>query len=133
MISTHRGRFACGFSSSPWRAAGIDDPQGGDRDRTMWLLPVLQVGGAGFQQLGPARLCWDTERVCAGVNSFPERKLHGSKEPGVKTPLQVLPTIPCRVKNFLPPKKGMDAKMDYVQLPADPSLWPVSGIPCPSC
>ena len=87
MISTHRGRFACGFSSSPWRAAGIDDPQGGDRDRTMWLLPVLQVGGAGFQQLGPARLCWDTERVCAGVKSraypfihalifFKERLIH---------------------------------------------------------
>ena len=47
-------------------------------------------------------------------------------------PLQILPTILYRIKNFLPPKKGMDAKTDYVQLPADPSLWPVSGIPCPS-
>ena len=27
----------------------------------------------------------------------------------------------------------MDIKIDYVQLPADPSLWPVSGIPYLSC
>ena len=36
-------------------------------------------------------------------------------------------------KELSPLKKGMDAKMDYIQLPADPSLRPVSGIPCPSC
>ena len=27
----------------------------------------------------------------------------------------------------------MDIKIDYVQLLADPSLWPVSGIPYPGC
>lgn len=61
----HRGPFAYGFSLSPWRAAGIDHPQGGDRGRTMWLLPVLQMRGAGLRELGPARLGWDTESVCA--------------------------------------------------------------------
>ena len=30
-----------------------------------------------------------------------EGKLHGSKQPGVKTPLQVLPTILCKTKNSL--------------------------------
>ena len=32
-----------------------------------------------------------------------------------------------------PLKKAMDIKIDYVQLPADPSLQQVSGIPCPNC
>ena len=26
----------------------------------------------------------------------------------------------------------MDIKVDYAQLPASPSLWPISRIPCPS-
>ena len=30
------------------------------------------------------------------------------------------------------PKKRMDIKADYAQLPASPRLWPISGIPCPS-
>ena len=41
----------------------------GTRGQDMWLLPVLQMRGAGLQGLGPARLGWDTERVCAGVKS----------------------------------------------------------------
>ena len=61
-----------------------------------------------------------------------EGKLHSSKQPGVKTPLQVLPTILYRIK-LSPLKKGMDIKIDYIQLPADPSLRLVSGIPCPNC
>ena len=36
-------------------------------------------------------------------------------------------------KELSPPKKGMDIKIDYVQFPANPSLWPVSGIPRTSC
>ena len=68
MIWTHRGRFACGLRSSLWRAAGIDDPQGRDPGAGP-VLPVLQMRGAGLQELGPARLGWDTERVCAGVKS----------------------------------------------------------------
>ena len=32
-------------------------------------------------------------------------------------------------KELSPPKKGMDIKIDYLQLPADPSLWLVSEIP----
>ena len=29
-------------------------------------------------------------------------------------------------------EKKMDIKVDYAQLPAGPSLWPISRIPCPS-
>ena len=36
-------------------------------------------------------------------------------------------------KELSPLKKGMDIMIDYVQLPAAPSLWPVSEIPYPSC
>ena len=36
------------------------------------------------------------------INVVPvEGKLHGSQQPGVKTPLWVLPTIPCKTKNSL--------------------------------
>ena len=36
------------------------------------------------------------------INVVPvEGKLHGSQWPGVKTPLWVLPTIPCKTKNSL--------------------------------
>ena len=53
---------------------------------------------------------------------FPfEGKLHGSKEPGVKTPLQVLLTILCKTKNSLTRRKNMDIKVDYAQLPAGPA------------
>ena len=31
------------------------------------------------------------------------------------------------------PKKGMNIKIDYVQLPVGPNLRLVSRIPCPSC
>ena len=48
-----------------------------------------------------------------------ERKLHGSKQPGVKTPLQVLPTILCKTKNSLTQrKKKMDIKVDQTSLVA---------------
>ena len=36
-----------------------------------------------------------------GMATHPEGKLHGSKQPGVKTPLQVLPTTLCKTKNSL--------------------------------
>ena len=36
-------------------------------------------------------------------------------------------------KELSPLKKGRDMETDYVQLPADPSLRLVSGIPYPSC
>ena len=36
-------------------------------------------------------------------------------------------------KELSPPKKRMDIKTDYVQLPANLSLWLVPGIPCRSC
>ena len=52
MIWTHRGRFAYGLRSSLWRAAGIDDPQGGD----LGLGQVAAPSPPG-------------ERVCAGVKS----------------------------------------------------------------
>jgi len=32
----------------------------------------------------------------------------------------------------LSPEEKMDLKVDYTQLPASPSLWPISRIPCPS-
>ena len=32
----------------------------------------------------------------------------------------------------LSPKVKMDIKFDYAQLPAGPSRWPISRIPCPS-
>ena len=36
-------------------------------------------------------------------------------------------------RELSPQKKGMDIKIDYVQLSEDPSLQLVSGIPFPSC
>ena len=36
-------------------------------------------------------------------------------------------------KELSHPKKKMDIKVDYTQLPAGPSLWPISRIPCSSC
>ena len=36
-------------------------------------------------------------------------------------------------KELSPPKKGMDIEIDYIQFPANPSLRPVSGIPCAGC
>ena len=35
-------------------------------------------------------------------------------------------------KELAQQKKKMDIKVDYAQLPASPSLWPISRIPCPS-
>ena len=35
-------------------------------------------------------------------------------------------------KELSHPKEKMDIKVDYAQLPASPSLWPISRIPCPS-
>ena len=55
-----------------------------------------------------------------------EGKVHSSKQPGVKTPLQVLPNILCKTKNSLAGRKKMDIKVDYPQLPASPSLWLIS-------
>ena len=49
----------------------------------------------------------------------------------LKTP-PVLPTVLCKMKNSLTRRKKMDHMVDYTQLPASPSLWPISRIPCPS-
>ena len=54
----------------------------------------------------------------------PEGKLHSSKEPGIKAPHHSI-----QIKELSPLQKGMDIKIDYIQLPADPSLWLVSEIP----
>ena len=35
-------------------------------------------------------------------------------------------------KKLSPEEKKMDIKVDYAQLPAGPSLWPISRIPRPS-
>ena len=56
-----------------------------------------------------------------GALGLCEGKLHGSKQPGVKTPLQVLPTILCKTKNSLTEEKKKDIKVDYTQLPARPA------------
>ena len=37
-----------------------------------------------------------------------------------------------KTKNSLTPRKKTDNKVDYAHLPARPSLWPISRIPCPS-
>ena len=50
-----------------------------------------------------------------------EGKLQGSKYSGVKTPVQVLPTILCKTKNSHTGRKKMDFKVDYAQLPAGPA------------
>ena len=62
-----------------------------------------------------------------------EGKLHSSKQPGVKTPLQVLPTILYRIKNFLPWRKKWTLRLITFKLSADPSFRLVSGIPYLSC
>ena len=52
----------------------------------------------------------------------------------LKLPSRTSPSFDKKFYNELsPPEKGMDIKIDYVQLLANPSLWPVSGIPYPGC
>ena len=46
----------------------------------------------------------------------------------LKLPSRPSPPFYTEERTFSP-KKGMDIQIDYVQLPANPSLWPASGIP----
>ena len=57
-----------------------------------------------------------------------EGKLRGSKEPGVQTRLQDLPTILCKTSTLSPEGKN-GHWVDFAQLPAGPSLWLISRIP----
>lgn len=70
MIWTHRGQFACGLRSSLWRAAGIDDPQGGDPGAGHVAAPSPPddrgwASGTGTCQAGLGHregLCWGKEQ-----------------------------------------------------------------------
>ena len=70
---------------------------------------------------GQGGLACCSPRGCKESDTTGERKLQGSKQPGVKTPLQVLPTILCKTKNSLTQRKKKDFKVDYTQLPAGPA------------
>jgi len=50
----------------------------------------------------------------------------------LKLPLGSSPPFYAKQRTLsLEEKNGI--KVDYAQLPAGPSLWPISRIPCPSC
>lgn len=77
MIWTNRGRFACGLSSGPWRAAGTDDPQAGaqGQDQVAAPSPPGETGwasGTGARQAGLGH----REGLCSGVNSRPYPFIH---------------------------------------------------------
>ena len=60
-----------------------------------------------------------------------EGKLHGSRLPGVTTPLHVLPTILGKRKNSLTQRKNKT--LGWLRpAPSQPSLWLISRTPCPS-
>ena len=50
----------------------------------------------------------------------------------LKLPFRFLPPFYAKQRTLSPEGKKMDIKFDYAQLPASPSLWPISRIPCPS-
>ena len=80
-------------------------PQSGNRTQHSWLS--LSPAGCGWGKATGLKTAWS------------ENSLPGLSHRSVQN------------KEFSPPKNGMYMNIDYVQLPAGPSLRPVSGIPCP--
>ena len=57
---------------------------------------------------------------CTAARDY-EGKLHGSNQPGIKTPLPVLPPFYAKQRTLSPEGEKTDVKVDYTQLPAGPA------------
>ena len=51
----------------------------------------------------------------------------------LKLPSGSFPPFYAKQRTLSPEEKKMGIKVDYAQLPASPSPWQISRIPCPSC